>query len=787
MVVIMSRSQSRFPPVRPLVAALSSLATAVFAPPTAWSQDTRALPLEEVVVTARKREETLADAPVAITALGARSLEQYNISRIEDMATLAGGSVIIGESGITPTMSIRGVSSDSTNAGFDQSVGLVIDGVFYDRSRWTQQGFFDAAQVEILKGPQALFFGKSTVAGAVVLTTADPGEDFAGEISAGNEFESGELYAQGYLSGPLSDTLGARLALSYSDSDGWLKNQAPNPYKRTLGGVEEVMARLTLLWEPREDFTARFKIQAVTNQSDGPGIAAQLYNCRGPSPFGDSITGVPADLAQSIGAYYPIIDDCKLNDTASVYPGPPGTGFADPPKGDFDSVLTSLSLNWGIGNWTLTSVTGWNDYTLHDQTGYISSQGNISAEQRETNRSFSQEVRVLSNFDGPLNVLAGINYQKSEFLFRNASQIILAIPDPRNGRVESQDHTATQESDSRSVFGEATWKINPQWTLSAGARYSEEKKDARYEVSFVNEWFQQIFGFPFWLPEGTVVTDRFKDNNVSSQVTLQWTPSAEWNLFASYREGFLPGGFSLGATPQGGLELLDFQFDSEEVDGFEIGFKGLLLGNSLSLDLIVFDYTFNNLQVNLYVPETASFVVGNAGEAVTKGGEAALRWQASEFLQLHASASYNSGEFSNYRTQCYTLQTAAQGCDLLTNTQDMTGKPLPRAPEYTFGAGGLFTYPVRNWVFSLATDVLWSDKYQLDNSANPFLRQDSYVRLDMTLAMESADRTWRAALIGRNITDEPIANFGATRGFTNDQLATLQPLRRWGLELSYRF
>lgn len=787
MLAIVSRSQSRVPSASSLAAALFGLTIAALIPPTAWSQDTRARPLEEVVVTARKREETLADAPVAITALGSRSLEQYNITRVEDMATLAGGSVIIGQSGITPTMSIRGVSSDSTNAGFDQSVGLIIDGVFYDRSRWTQQGFFDAAQVEVLKGPQALFFGKSTVAGAVVLTTADPGKEFEGEVSVGNEFESNQLYAQGYLSGPLTDTLGARLALSYSDSDGWLKNQVPNPYKRTLGGEEEVMGRLTLLWEPRENFTARFKIQGVSNKSDGPGIWAQLYNCRGPSPFGNTITGVPADLAQTIGAYYPIVDDCKLNDTASVYPGPPGSGFANSPQGDFDSVLTSLNLNWSVGSWTLTSVTGWNDYTLDDQAGYISSQGNISAEQRESNKSFSQEVRALSHFDGPFNFLAGVNYQKSEFLFRNASQIILAIPDARNGRPESQEHTATQDSDSRSVYGEATWKIAPQWTLSAGARYSDEKKDARYKVSFVNEWFQRIFGFPFWLPEGTVITDRFKDNNVSSQATLQWTPSAEWNLFASYREGFLPGGFSLGATPQAGLQLRDFQFDSEEVDGFEIGLKGLLLGNSLSFDVIAFDYTFTSLQVNLYVPETASFVVGNAGEAETKGLEASLRWQASQSLQLHGSATYNSGEYSNYRTQCYTLQTAAQGCDPLTNTQDLTGKPLPRAPKYTFGAGGLLRYPVRNWVFSLAADVLWSDDYQLDNSANPFLRQDSYARLDTALAMESADRTWRVALIGRNVTDEPIANFGATRGFTNDQLATLQPLRRWGLEINYRF
>jgi outer membrane receptor protein involved in Fe transport len=781
--MLYKRTKPKF--LEPLIVQLGVLAATCGSSAAALSQTTHALQLEDVVVTARKREESLADAPVAISVLGAKTLEQYNITRMEDMATLAGGSVIIADSGVSPTMSIRGVSSDSTNAGFDQSVGLIIDGVFYDRSRWTQQGFFDAAQVEVLKGPQALYFGKSTVAGALVLTTADPTEAFEGEATVGREFEAEEWYTQGYVSGPITDTLGGRLALSYSDSNGWLKNQAPGAGNKDVGAEEEFMGRATLLWRPTDTFAANFKIQRVTGESDGPGTRGQLFNCRGPSPAGTAITGVPADLAGSIGAYYPIADDCKLNDTVTLYPGPPG--FVDVPESDFDSVLTSLKLTWTVGDWGLTSVTGWSDYTLDDQTGYVAAQGNITAKQRESNRAFSQELRALSDFDGPLNFLVGINYQAADFLFRNASQIILAIPDTRNGRVESQDHTATQDSESRSLFGEVTWDISEQWTLSAGARYSEEEKDAKYKLPFVNEWFETVFGFPFWLPEGTVIRDKFEDENISPQVTLQWSPVSNWHWFASYREGFLPGGFSLGATPQAGLELSDFQFDSEEVRGFEVGFKALVLDDSLSIDVIAYNYKFTDLQVNVYVPDTASFVVGNAGEAKTKGVESSIRWQATDRLQLYASATYNSGEYSNYITQCYTLQTAAQGCDLPTNTQDVSGGPLPRAPEYTFGGGGLFNYPIGDMTLSLAADAFWSDDYQLENSGSPYLKQDSYVRLDVTVALEGADRRWKAAMIGRNVTDEAIATFGATRGFTNDQLATIQPLRRWGVEFTYRF
>lgn len=744
------------------------------------------LALEEVVVSARKRDETLETAPVAIKALSGRELRDYNITKMEDMATLAGGGVIIADSGVSPTMSIRGVSSDATNAGFDQSVGLIIDGVFYDRSRWTSQGFFDTAQVEILKGPQALYFGKSTVAGALVLSTSNPTPEFEGSITGGYEVEAEQWYGEGYVSGPVTDTLGARLALRYSDSQGWLENQAPTDPGSDFGAEEEFSGRLTLQWDPSETLSANFKVQAVQQETDGPATRGQLYNCRGPSPSGTSITGVPADINLSNGAFYPISDDCKLNDKITVYPGPPGLGFGEP-QGEFDSILTSLNLAWEVGDWTISSVTGWNDYTLEDETGYVAAQGNITADQKETNESFSQELRVLSSFSTPFNFLAGVNYQSTEFSFRNASQIILAIPDSRNGRVASQDHLATQDARSISVFGEIVWDISEQWALSAGARYSDEEKDAEYDLFFVNDQFETVFGFPFWLPEGTLIKDEFSDDNISPQVTLEWTPYEGMNAFISYREGFLPGGFSLGATPQAGLELEDFQFDSEEVEGFEIGFKTRLLDDSLSLDVIAYDYEYTNLQVNLYVPETASFVVGNAGKALTTGVEANLRWQASSYLQLSAFATYNDGEYANYRSQCYTLQSAAQGCDPDTNTQDLDGKSLPRAPEYTFGVGGNLMYPIGDLNFNFRTDLFWSDDYQLETTNSPFLVQDSYVRVDASASLETLDGRWRVALIGRNLTDEDIGVFGATRGFTNDNLATIQRLRSWGGEVTYRF
>jgi iron complex outermembrane receptor protein len=179
--------------------------------------------------------------------------------------------------------------------------------------------------------------------------------------------------------------------------------------------------------------------------------------------------------------------------------------------------------------------------------------------------------------------------------------------------------------------------------------------------------------------------------------------------------------------------------------------------------------------------------VGNAGEADTTGLEANLRWQATDNFALRAFATYNKGEYKGYRTQCYTLQSAAQGCDAATGTQDLDGKPLPRAPEHTFGVGGVYTADVGIGKLSLGADAFWSDEYQIETTNNPYLVQDSYWRLDASVALESNDGHWKGMLIGRNLTDEVITSFGATRGFTTDQLAELMPLRQVSAQLTYSF
>ena len=189
--------------------------------------------LVEVVVTARQRDETLQDVPVAVTAISAQTLEKMSTTDIRDLANYSSGLIIdVGDSGAGGTINLRGLGTSPTQAGFEQTVSIAIDGVQVWRPRIIRVGLMDVQQIEVLKGPQALFFGKNSPAGVVAIKTADPTDEFSGFVRAGYEFDAGGYKVQGAFSGPLTERIGARLAVSWRDSDGYIKNLFSRPTDR---------------------------------------------------------------------------------------------------------------------------------------------------------------------------------------------------------------------------------------------------------------------------------------------------------------------------------------------------------------------------------------------------------------------------------------------------------------------------------------------------------------------------------------------------------------------------
>ncbi|MCB1677305.1 MAG: TonB-dependent receptor, partial [Halioglobus sp.] len=414
--------------------------------------------LEEVVVTAQKREQGLQDVAISVATVSGERMRSSGISKMEDLSIYV-PTLQINEAQGTDSLFIRGLGS-GINMGFEQSVGMVIDGVFYGRSRYSRGQFLDLERVEVLKGPQGILFGKNTTSGAINITTANPTEEFEGWVTGGYELESEETTVEGAFSGPLTDTLAARFSYRYSDmSKGWVKNV-------TIGGEqpssEDWIGRIALLWTPRDDLSVNFKYQKADFEKTGRNT--MLSRC---SPAVESVLA-------SLGS----AEDCRISDKRSVT-APFKTN--DPERGEqMDTTydLYAMTVNWDIGEHTLTSVTGYSEY---DYTDYFSidtmptdiAQALIAEEYWQ----FSQELRIASPVGERFEYIAGAYYQDTDL----DVQWDLFVDVPTlfgGGPLFSRLSNSSQQSEMWAVFAQGTWNISESVALTLGARYSEEEKEA---------------------------------------------------------------------------------------------------------------------------------------------------------------------------------------------------------------------------------------------------------------------------------------------------------------------
>lgn len=488
----------------------------------------RSIAIEEVVVTARRRDERLQDVPVAVNVVDRAQLERYAINDMQGVAHMTPHLIINSGGASSGTqMYLRGIGS-SGNVGFDQALGLVIDGVYYSRGRWIKQGFLDMERVEVLKGPQALYFGKNTPAGVISITTAGPTESFEGYARAGYEQFARQWVGEAVLSGPLTEQFGARLAIRGSSMDGFMKNDATprdgvDPLGLRLPGASssrspeerEYSGRLTLQWDPRDDLSATLKVNATRFKDDGPAGKYELGACQGPNGTAQPVFGAST------------VDDCSVNGRSWRTDMPPELAVNDPNlrRGqmftDYKSHSVSLNIDWDLGRYLLTSVTGYNKHKIdyNDNFDY-SSAGQIYAYESVDHDAISQEFRLLSRFEGPVNFMAGAYYQETDFAYRNSSRIAPLPADPVTGRFYSWDRPQTQEGESWSVFGEVLWDIVENLELSVGARYTKEKKDSTSRNEFIHAFLAPVFSTALF-------ADDFRDSNWSPQATLTWRPMRE--------------------------------------------------------------------------------------------------------------------------------------------------------------------------------------------------------------------------------------------------------------------
>jgi iron complex outermembrane receptor protein len=675
--------------------------------------------LEEVVVTAQKREQSLQDVPISVSTMAGDQVDAKYIMSLEQLTEYM-PNVVITDTTAGEQLFIRGLGSGA-NEGFEQSVGTYVDGVYYGRGRSAKTGFLDLARVEVLKGPQGVLFGKNTIAGAINITTRNPTDEFEAGVKLGYEIEHEEKILEASISGPITDNFGARLAIRGSDHDGWMKNTYLD---QSSGEIQEVAARLTTVWQVSEAVDAVVKIQYTDMEAgERPG---QLSDC-----------------SEAMRAIVAGVDDCRFDDETTM--ALIGTGGAEHGFENYKSLSAGLTVNWEFENLTLTSVTGYTE--LEDEHALeldFTHLDILSADPRnEDFDSLSQELRLASALGKPLEYVVGVYYEKTDLKRSNNFNL------PTLTRVGE----VAQDGESKAIFGSMSWNINDQFRATIGGRYTEDEKDAHRIMFFAMRKTHIPLPIPAIPGLGVAHDANYirDDSDFSPSFTMEWKPADNQMYYFTYSEGFKAGGFDFSS---GEADFDKVEFDPEGVKSVEVGGKTTLLDGAMELNVALFRSEFTDLQVSTFDGNLA-LLVGNAAEAISKGLEVDMRWALTDELTLTAALAFLDAKYDSYETaQCTSAQAAAtppgQTC-----IQDMTGEALTFAPDYSGSVSLSYVRVVGDGLLLKATgDVNFTDEYWVAGDADPRALADSYAKFNALLAIESASSNWEVGVLAKNLTNE---------------------------------
>lgn len=568
---------------------------------------THAQQLEEVVVTAQKRAENLQDVPISVSAMQGDQIQDAAIPNMTALADFI-PNLHIATASVNTNIYMRGVGSGN-NQAFEQSVGMYIDGVYMGRGRQYRAGFLDVERIEVLRGPQGTLFGRNTVAGAINITTASAaaGDEFSGQINVSMEENDGEI-VEGFVSGSLTDTLGARLAFRYRENEGFVDNTLLN---RPEGGVEEMGYRLSLNWVPTDDLEVKFKYSQFDQERVGAVSATKIYLT---PEERDAVVPNRSDFARTAYAitdlFYPQLaqeaerDFVTFKDNNFGQSADDGIGIGFGPDGSEDSLENAvLDITWEVGDHLFTSITGYSAYTYEDNVDvdwlplqFISRYDDQGFDQ------ISQEFRLVSPGGEFFDYTVGAYYDKSTLdIFRQVTidtnfdglfPQFLSLVTPGNppasvlpqnlllpltaanpasqvlgvysANQTARNHDYELDTESWALFAQGTFNLSDVLRLTLGIRYTEESKDvvSTQRLGDSNCGLLGVpdrsipgceLGYNYWL--ALIQATSFNTYNydfVDDRVTDQWVPSInlQWDvtpesmLYVSFSQGFKSGGFT---------------------------------------------------------------------------------------------------------------------------------------------------------------------------------------------------------------------------------------------------
>jgi len=720
---------------------------------TAYAQsgggnDSASKGFDEIIVTARKREESVETTPIAISAFTGDTLEKRGAANIEDVSRFVpnlnissnGGA---GGSGSTSNIFLRGVGQSDFLITTDPGVGLYIDGVYFARATATIMDLLDLERVEVLRGPQGTLFGKNTIGGAISLISAKPSADGGGkvELRAGqnNYFEGRAM-----IDVPISENLNSRFSALYKTKDGYTDRIVTGERE---GDERSFAARAMFTWEPSDQFTADLAIDYQKRNGTTAETAILQFEPTAP-----------------VATLWGIFVGSATNPAAVVNTNPRQSGSTGPNVDDNKTFGVGLTMEYDLGSTVLKSISAVR--TLEAEFGR-DGDGTPNAFVHTNNtvvqQQYSQELQLTgSSFDDRLDWVGGVYYFNE--LAKDTNNVRLAeglfaalealpgaflplvpgsvcpgpfppnvcaggVGNPFNPGLDLDFNIFNKVSaESYAVFGSGTFALTDQLNVTAGLRYTDESKDYFLDHSRVNSGVAII--------PPTTVSDSW--SSLSPKFSLDYQAGGNTLLYTSVSRGFKSGGFNGRPTSQGAVD----SYNPEFVWSYEAGVKTSFADRRVLLSMAAFLYDYQDMQLTSVRADALGnllLVTENAGTANITGFEAELRAMVTDNFVIDASLGLLDAKYDQ-------LNPGA------TVTTDLR---LARTPDFTMSLGGEYTFELSDaFDLTLRGDYSYRSSQALDPANTAILIQDGYGLLGGRITLTPQDANWEVAIYGKNLTDE---------------------------------
>jgi iron complex outermembrane recepter protein len=726
---------------------------------TVASSSERGFKLEEVTVTARRREESLQSTPIAITAISGAELEERGETQIDAVSDFA-PNVNFSSAGTSSGSSsaavvfIRGVGQNDFLPTTEPGVGIYVDGVYYGRTVGAMLDLLDLDRVEVLRGPQGTLFGRNTIGGAINITSRKPGDRFAADVrgTVGDD-QRRDLFARADI--PVSDAVKLGAAFLTRNRDGYVHRlDGVDP-----GGDDVLGGRLTLLWDVTSSFQAQLTVDGVREREESaPEVLLNVIETgQFPTFFNNNQFGNGSTDPACRGGG-PLGNPACYNDQYVL--GPFGGASTGPSRSDVDSWGSALNLSWNLTDaLTAKSITAYRKVDAQLSRDPDGSQFNVFATQDAfAQDQFSQELQLIADlWNGRANVVTGLYYFTED---GEDFAVVTLVPPTAplfiGGATDNENYA---------FFSELTYNLTDRLHLIGGVRYTNEEKH------YLGTSLRGFGGTPriSVLTGDAAGEQTLKDDRVTWRASVSYDFTQSVTGYATASTGFKSGGWTMRITePNTTIP----RFGPEFVDLYEIGLKTELPEQRLRFNAAVFYSQYDDIQLDGVIPGAFGTVTFNGGDAELKGVEAELDWIPLGTVRLFGSVGYLDSEYTRINAGSVVKLT----------------DQLIRAPEWTVATGVSYLVNLgNNGSVTPRLDATYKSRTHFEAVNTPFAVDDGFVALNLNVPYVSASGDWRVSVGVENLTDERYLLAADTNTAIGYEVGVFARPRSWSLTVERRF